>query len=555
MTAVVPLGPPQEGSQAAAEHASATARVQLAASAAPGEPPAKSHGRTTHFESLRPALSSPPVPSQLSPSLERSASLDWDDLTFVKPLGKGGFGTVHLMELCRPGQNPIRVAVKKIHIDPAHSYRNRAMRDYAVEIKMLQTLDHDHIVRVVGVGRVAAAPSNAESARPPAPSAVSARSAGPKPGPSIRKQLLRARTDTHARGAVVPVQSPPRAPAPSAPPSTADVVSPLRAPSVQQLLSRVSSGMLKPGAVEGVFVALEYCEGGSLQQLISEQMSEVGGVLYKWDTAFKWLRDTASALAYLHEFDPPIMHRDLKPENVLLTVADPCDAACRAKLTDFGLSRPETVPRSRFVSGADGELLGDASGAKHPVRSPATSKRSMVLAEGVREVPDGAAGVAKNTTGAGTILYMAPEVFRKDAYNKSADVFSFALIMFETLRGELRSTAAMVGSRAEALELANRTAHGARPELPEEWPEEVQDLIAQCWLQDPAKRPHMREVVEELDAIIAAGIPRKYARKYQPAPLAMRPFTRTAWSAKTSAAGDDDAAHVREDKPACCAVM
>jgi serine/threonine protein kinase len=40
--------------------------------------------------------------------------------------------------------------------------------------------------------------------------------------------------------------------------------------------------------------------------------------------------DVARGLAYLH---PAVVHRDLKPHNVLL------DAAGRAKIADFGISR------------------------------------------------------------------------------------------------------------------------------------------------------------------------------------------------------------------------
>ena len=40
--------------------------------------------------------------------------------------------------------------------------------------------------------------------------------------------------------------------------------------------------------------------------------------------------DVAAGLAYLH---PVVVHRDLKPQNVLL------DAAGRAKIADFGISR------------------------------------------------------------------------------------------------------------------------------------------------------------------------------------------------------------------------
>ena len=46
----------------------------------------------------------------------------------------------------------------------------------------------------------------------------------------------------------------------------------------------------------------------------------------------KILRETISALQYLHSFNPPIIHRDIKPENLLLNNGG------RVLLADFGWS-------------------------------------------------------------------------------------------------------------------------------------------------------------------------------------------------------------------------
>jgi serine/threonine protein kinase len=49
-------------------------------------------------------------------------------------------------------------------------------------------------------------------------------------------------------------------------------------------------------------------------------------------TAAQILRETISALQYLHSFNPPIIHRDIKPENLLLNEGG------RILLADYGWS-------------------------------------------------------------------------------------------------------------------------------------------------------------------------------------------------------------------------
>ncbi|KAK0655339.1 kinase-like domain-containing protein [Cercophora newfieldiana] len=49
-----------------------------------------------------------------------------------------------------------------------------------------------------------------------------------------------------------------------------------------------------------------------------------------------------SALAYLHEHDPPIVHRDIKPDNILVQHRHAGDIY--VKFGDFGLSRESRDP-------------------------------------------------------------------------------------------------------------------------------------------------------------------------------------------------------------------
>ena len=164
---------------------------------------------------------------------------------------------------------------------------------------------------------------------------------------------------------------------------------------------------------------------------------------------------------------PIVIHRDLKCENVLIEEHNVC------KVCDFGESRT------------------------------------------MDEV---------TMTCVGTPYYIAPEVFRGEHYDESADVFSFAIIMcavanngdlsgffkgaFE--RGGVNSDASVTG-----MVIPNKFAMGWRPTFPPEWNEKLPvltKLISLCWHAAHAHRPSMSELHLELDefwkhnAIITEGM-------------------------------------------------
>ena len=92
------------------------------------------------------------------------------------------------------------------------------------------------------------------------------------------------------------------------------------------------------------------------------------------------LLQCSRGMSYLHSFRPPIVHRDLKSHNLLV------DRNWNVKVGDFGLSRPQSA-----------DLM----------------------------------------TAAGTPQWTAPEVIRHDHYTTKADVYSFAIIIYELLSGKI----------------------------------------------------------------------------------------------------------------------
>ena len=96
-------------------------------------------------------------------------------------------------------------------------------------------------------------------------------------------------------------------------------------------------------------------------------------------TAAQILRETISALQYLHSFNPPIIHRDIKPENLLLNEGG------RVLLADFGWS-----------NFSDGDV---------------------------------------RKTFCGTPEYIAPEMLLKKGHDTRVDIWSIGILMFELLAG------------------------------------------------------------------------------------------------------------------------
>jgi serine/threonine protein kinase len=135
-----------------------------------------------------------------------------------------------------------------------------------------------------------------------------------------------------------------------------------------------------------VSIVMEYCAGGSLQDLVAA----VGAL--DEATLASVAADILTGLRDIHKLD--LLHRDIKPSNLLL------DSAGRVKLADFGLVR---------------EVSKDSSGSDSPL--------SVVDA------------VPSAHTFVGTAIYMSPERLKGDAYSYSSDVWSLGLSLLTLALG------------------------------------------------------------------------------------------------------------------------
>eukprot|EP00934_Nitzschia_sp_Nitz4_P007564 Nitzschia sp. Nitz4//scaffold293_size23253//119//3585//NITZ4_008501-RA/size23253-snap-gene-0.3-mRNA-1//1//CDS//3329546183//7554//frame0 len=165
------------------------------------------------------------------------------------------------------------------------------------------------------------------------------------------------------------------------------------------------------------------------------------------------LADLADALAYMHSLQ--VIHRDLKPENLGF------DQENKIQLFDFGLAR-EMPLESRDIG-----------------------------------------GLFKMTGYIGSPLYMSPEIALKECYNEKCDVYSFAILLWQTLTLErpFHGTSTVVD-----LQEAVWQGEMKRPPLDRSWSDDLKGLLVSAWSPMVSARPDMNEVSNKLRQTATAAV-------------------------------------------------
>eukprot|EP00878_Enallax_costatus_P022758 GHUV01024165.1.p1 GENE.GHUV01024165.1~~GHUV01024165.1.p1 ORF type:complete len:396 (+),score=103.79 GHUV01024165.1:320-1507(+) len=261
----------------------------------------------------------------------------------------------------------------------------------------------------------------------------------------------------------------------------------------RNIVEFIGAGELS-GPSPSEYVVQEYMAGGTMKQLVVQQMMSAPGRIYNDADSLDMCLQIARGLKYLHNCRPMVLHRDLKLENVLLK--GPNSPGHHAvKLADFGLSKTVAVKQAAIINrrhsaaalhqldsgGMDSSELeslwserirSQTSLARAPSGMHRAKSKELLTAhtEGTQTF---------NLTGrTGSLMYMAPEVFHEQPYNEKADVFSFAIMMYEILQQYIMLMAVSVRGTYEELEAyAARVAGGYRPPVLEKWPAEVSSVI------------------------------------------------------------------------------
>jgi len=204
------------------------------------------------------------------------------------------------------------------------------------------------------------------------------------------------------------------------------------------------------------FGILQYYKDGNLSQLLTKQ---------KISLAQKQsiLMQILEGIRFLHNED--IIHRDLKPQNILMVRHD---EEYVPKITDFGISK---------------------------------------------ELDDDMGSVFNNSlAGYGTLLYSSPEQLYGFKIRKNTDLWSFGVIAFQTLTGQLPFTTGKFASNTEAgrKELFDQINSRQLPDITPQIPEPWQTLIRHCLVTDTALR--IKNVEEAKDILMGNDGGRDAAR-------------------------------------------
>ncbi|KAE8585605.1 hypothetical protein XENTR_v10021372 [Xenopus tropicalis] len=189
-------------------------------------------------------------------------------------------------------------------------------------------------------------------------------------------------------------------------------------------------------------LVMEYARGGPLHRALA-------GKKVPAHVLVNWAVQIARGMNYLHnEAIVPIIHRDLKSSNILILEKVEHDDLFNKtlKITDFGLAREWQK----------------------------TTKMSA----------------------AGTYAWMAPEVIRLSLFSKSSDVWSFGVLLWELLTGEVPYR------EIDALAVAYGVAMNKLTlPIPSTCPEPFVRILEACWDPDPHSRPSFSCILEQLTTI------------------------------------------------------
>ncbi|KAL5216147.1 hypothetical protein ABZP36_007548 [Zizania latifolia] len=198
-------------------------------------------------------------------------------------------------------------------------------------------------------------------------------------------------------------------------------------------------------------IVTEYMPGGNLYDFLHKKNNTL-----ELPVILRIAIGISKGMDYLHQNN--IIHRDLKTANLLI------GSGQVVKIADFGVSRHRPQ---------EGDMTAET----------------------------------------GTYRWMAPEVINHKPYDHKADVFSFAIVLWELV------TSKIPYENLTPLQAALGVRQGMRLEIPARVHSRLSKLIQRCWDENPRVRPFFSEITVELEDILRHVLVSKAGHRHSKAKI------------------------------------
>jgi serine/threonine protein kinase len=121
-----------------------------------------------------------------------------------------------------------------------------------------------------------------------------------------------------------------------------------------------------------------------------------------------------------------------------------------------------------------------------------------------------ATGLYEMSGGTGSRRYMAPEVARSEPYHLSADMYSFAIVLWEVLSFEKAYWDMTLDEHK-----TNVVEGDERPKPLRKWSMSLQALLQGCWHKDATLRPPSKQVQKALQQELESFSNQHHIRLHQ----------------------------------------